>query len=145
MGYIFNGLSIALFFYLASILEVSDSWLALAYLGWIFLGLGVALVVLSIAALVSKRGTGLIDQGIYALVRHPMYLGAMLCFLSFFFFLPHWFIFVLSFANIAIVYRFILQGDQINVAKFGNAYRRYMETVPGINLLAGIFRRIQSK
>jgi protein-S-isoprenylcysteine O-methyltransferase Ste14 len=145
MGYILNGLSIALFFYLAFTLDVPDSLRPLSYIGWILLGFGMGLVVLSTIALVSNQGESLIERGIYGLVRHPMYLGAMLCFLSFFFFLPHWLIFVISSLNIAVVYAFILQGDQQNITKFGDAYRRYMETVPRINLLAGIFRRMQSK
>jgi len=145
IGYILNGLSIALFFYLTFTLDVPDFLRPLRYFGWVLLGCGMGLVVFSIAALVSNQGVGLIEGGIYGLVRHPMYLGAMLCFSSFFFFLPHWLILLISFANIAVVYWFILQGEGQNITKFGDAYRRYMETVPRINLLAGIFRRIQSK
>ncbi|MEJ2560660.1 MAG: hypothetical protein P8186_31445, partial [Anaerolineae bacterium] len=78
-------------------------------------------------------------------VRHPMYLGAMLLFLSWIFFLPHWTIVLISAVNIAIVYGFILQGERQNIARFGDTYRRYMETVPRINLLAGLIRRLQSK
>jgi len=52
---------------------------------------------------------------------------------------------LISTANIIVVYWFILQGEQQNIAKFGNAYRRYMETVPRINLLKGIFIRMQGK
>jgi protein-S-isoprenylcysteine O-methyltransferase Ste14 len=144
-GYVVNGVSIALFIYLASVLDVPDGLSALAYLGWILVGAGAALIVLSIAGLVSNRGAGLSDRGIYGLVRHPMYLGAIMCFLSFFFFLPHWLIFVISSVNIAVVYGFILQGDQQNITTFGDAYRRYMDAVPGMNLLAGIARRLQSR
>ncbi len=74
-----------------------------------------------------------------------MYLGAMLCFLSYFFFCPHWLVLLISSANTAIVYGFILQGEQQNVIKFGDAYRRYMENVPRINLLVGLLRRLQSE
>jgi protein-S-isoprenylcysteine O-methyltransferase Ste14 len=145
LGYIVNGLSIALFIYLVFTLDVPNFLRPLRYFGWILLGFGIGLVVLSIVALVSNQGTGLIGWGVYGLVRHPMYLGAMLCFLSYFFFHPHWLILLISFANIAVVYWFILQGDQQNITRFGDAYRRYMETVPRINLLAGILRRMRSK
>jgi protein-S-isoprenylcysteine O-methyltransferase Ste14 len=74
-----------------------------------------------------------------------MYLGAMMAFLSWIFFLPHWIIVLISSVNIAIVYWTILRGERQNIAKFGDAYRRYMETVPRINLLAGLIRRLQSK
>jgi len=145
IGYIINGSSVALFIYLVFILDVPDSLRPLRYFGWILLGFGISLVVLSIVALVRNQGAGLIEQGIYGIVRHPMYLGAMMCFLSYSFFHPHWLILLISSANIAIIYYFILQGEQQNITKFDDAYKRYMETVPRINLLAGIFRRLQSK
>lgn len=145
IGYIINGSSVALVIYLMSTLDVPDSLRPLRYSGWILLGFGIGLVVLSIVAFVRNQGAGLIERGIYGIVRHPMYLGAMMCFLSYFFFHPHWLILLISSANIAIIYRFILQGEQQNITKFEDAYKRYMETVPRINLLAGIFRRLQSK
>jgi protein-S-isoprenylcysteine O-methyltransferase Ste14 len=145
IGYIINGSSVALFIYLVFTFDVPDSLRPLRYFGWILLGFGVSLVVLSIVALIRNQGADLIEQGIYGIVRHPMYLGAMVCFLSYFFFHPHWLILLISSANIAIVYWFILQGEQQNITKFDAAYKRYMETVPRINLLAGIFRRLQSK
>jgi protein-S-isoprenylcysteine O-methyltransferase Ste14 len=145
IGYFVNGLSMALFVYLAFTLDVPDFLRPIRYFAWLLLGFGIGLILLSIVALVSNQGEGLIERGIYGLVRHPMYLGAMMCFLSFSFFLPHWLIFAISSVNIAVVYYFILQGEKQNITIFGNAYRRYMETVPRINLLAGIFRRVQNK
>jgi protein-S-isoprenylcysteine O-methyltransferase Ste14 len=145
LGYVVNGLSFALFFYLASILDVPHVSPVLEYLAWTLLGFGLVLVVISIATLVSNREAGLIEWGIYGVVRHPMYLGAVVCFLSWIFFLPHWIIVLISSVNIAIVYWHILQGERQNMTKFGDAYKRYMETVPRINLLAGLIRRLQSK
>jgi protein-S-isoprenylcysteine O-methyltransferase Ste14 len=101
--------------------------------------------VLSIATFVSNREAGLIEWGIYGIIRHPMYLGAMVLFLSWIFFHPHWIIVLISSVNIAIVYWFILQGERQNITKFGDTYKHYMETVPKINLLAGLIRRLQSK
>ena len=144
-GYVVNGLSFALFFYLASTLDVYYVSPPIRYLAWILLSLGVVLIVLSIAALVNNRKAGLIEWGIYGIVRHPMYLGAMILFLSWIFFHPHWIIVLISSVNIAIVYWFLLQGERQNITKFGDTYRRYMETVPRINLLTGLSRRLQSK
>jgi protein-S-isoprenylcysteine O-methyltransferase Ste14 len=145
LGCAVNGLSFPAFFYLASTLVVPDALSPTKYPGWILLTFGVVLVVLSIATLVRNRKTGLIDWGIYGIVRHPMYLGAMILFLSWSFFLPHWIMVLISSANIGIVYWVILQGERRNIDKFGNAYQRYMETVPRINLLAGLLRRAQSR
>ena len=145
IGYIINGLSIALFIYLASILDVPGFLHPLKYLGWALLGLGIGLIVLSTVALISNRGKGLIESGVYSIVRHPMYVGAILVYLSYTFFHPHWLVLLLSLANVAIIYAFILQADQQNVAEFGDAYKRYMENVPRINLPAGIVRRLKKQ
>jgi protein-S-isoprenylcysteine O-methyltransferase Ste14 len=145
LGYIVNGVSFALFFYLASTLDVIYVSPPIKYLAWILLVFGVVLIVLSIATFVSNREVGLIEWGIYGIVRHPMYLGAMALFLSWIFFHPHWIIVLISSVNIAIVYWFILQGERQNITKFGDTYRHYMETVPKINLLEGLIRRLQSK
>ena len=144
-GYFINGISVAVFFYLSSTLDVPDASLLIRTLAWIILASGVFLIVLSTATLIRNRETGLIDRGIYAIVRHPMYLGAMLAFLSWIFFLPHWIVALVSFVNIAVVYWFILQGERQNLIKFGDAYISYMENVPRINLLAGIMRKIMSQ
>jgi len=35
--------------------------------------------------------------------------------------------------------------DQVNVAKFGESYRTYMEQVPALNLLAGIWAKLRPR
>jgi protein-S-isoprenylcysteine O-methyltransferase Ste14 len=145
LGLVVNGLSIALYFYLAATLDAPNVPFPIGYLAWLLFVFGLVLIVLSTATLMTNRGEGLIDWGIFGVVRHPMYLGAILLFLSWIFFLPHWIIVVISSVNIAIVYWFILRGERQNITKFGETYRRYMETVPRINLLAGLIRRLQSK
>jgi len=145
LGYVVHGLSIALYFYLASTLDVLHVPLPIRYLAWILLGLGVTLVLVSIATLVGNRGEGLIEGGIYGIVRHPMYLGGIVLFFSWIFFCPHWIVLLISSANIAIVYRTILHGERRNIIKFGDTYGRYMESVPRMNLMAGLVRRLQRK
>jgi protein-S-isoprenylcysteine O-methyltransferase Ste14 len=145
LGYVINGISVAVFFYLSFTLDVPDAAAPIRTLGWIALAFGVLLMVLSTATLVRNRETGLIDWGIYGTVRHPMYLGAMFAFLSWSFFLPHWIMLVISLVNIAIVYGFMLQGERQNLTQFGEAYRGYMEAVPRINLVAGMMRRLRTK
>lgn len=145
IGYLINGLSIFIFFYLASSLKTAPVALPIVYLAWAILGIGVVLIVLSIIALAGNRESGLVERGIFGIVRHPMYLGAMLAFFSWILFFPHWIIIVVSLVNIAIVYWFILQGEHLNIEKFGDAYRRYMEKVPRINILAGLFKAVHRK
>jgi protein-S-isoprenylcysteine O-methyltransferase Ste14 len=138
IGYVINAVSIALFLFLAGVLDVPRLPSAIEYLGWLFLGLGLVLVVLSTVTLMVNREGRLIERGVYGMVRHPMYVGAMLMFLSWIFFVPHWIIILMGCVNVAIVYWFILQGDRRNMAKFGDAYGRYIKAVPRMNLLAGL-------
>ena len=145
LGFVINGMSIAMFFYWSATLDAPEPSVPVRVLAWIILAFGFFLIVLSIVTLVRYRGTGLIDWGIYGIVRHPMYSGAMLAFLSWIFFLPHWIILLVSSINIAIVYGFTLQGERQNLIEFGDAYKGYMEVVPRINLLAGIIRRLGIK
>jgi protein-S-isoprenylcysteine O-methyltransferase Ste14 len=144
-GMVINGLSIALFFFLASVLDVPQSRPIFAYAAWLLFAIGLALVLLSTMTLAAKRAPGLIDRGIYGIVRHPMYLGAMLLFLSWIFFLPHGITVLLSSVNAAIVYGFILQGERANIERFGDAYRRYMDEVPRINLFRGLLRYLRTQ
>lgn len=145
LGYLINAVSIGLFFYLSFVLDVPDIVRLTMVVGWGLLILGGLLIALSVIALARHRSEGLIEDGIYGLVRHPMYLGAILMYLSFPFFVPHWLLVALAVINIAIVYAFILQGETINREIFGEAYERYQENVPKVNILAGILRRISDR
>jgi protein-S-isoprenylcysteine O-methyltransferase Ste14 len=140
IGYLVNGGSIAAFFYLTAVLDTPDWSRSLVYLGWVLLGLAIGLVVLSVAALAGNRGGALIRRGVYGVVRHPMYLGGMICYLSYSFFHLHWLILLISCANIGIVCWFVAQGERQSIARFGDAYTSYMEEVPRINLPAGLLR-----
>jgi protein-S-isoprenylcysteine O-methyltransferase Ste14 len=143
LGYLTNAVSIGLFFYLSSVLNVPDIVHYTMYIGWGLLIFGALLVALSAIALSRRRGAGLIEDGIFGLVRHPMYLGAILMYLSFPLFVPHWLLVVVAAINIAIVYAFILQGETINQEKFGEEYGRYQQEVPRMNLVTGIVRRLR--
>jgi len=144
MGYIVNAASIGIFPYLVFKLDVPAPLHPLVIFGWVFLVLGIGLMASSLLALVRNGGGGLIEGGIYGIVRHPMYLGALLCFLSYVFFHPHWITLLISLINGVIVYRFIRQGEKQNIETFGDAYRQYRRAVPQINLFAGITRRLKT-
>jgi protein-S-isoprenylcysteine O-methyltransferase Ste14 len=144
-GYAVNSGSILMFIYLVSTFEITDGLRSLRYIGWVLIIFGFSLMVLSILSLFRNKGAGLIEGGVYGIVRHPMYLGAMLCFLSFVFFFPHWLSPFISSADIAIIFWFILEEEKQDRIRFGKVYEQYVKTVPGINLSAGIYRRLRSK
>jgi protein-S-isoprenylcysteine O-methyltransferase Ste14 len=90
--------------------------------------------------------TALVETGLYAIVRHPqmgtawllMCLGLMLI-------TQHWSSVALGVPAMALAYLDLLQADQRCIAKFGEAYRRYMERVPRVNFVSGIIRVMRQR
>jgi protein-S-isoprenylcysteine O-methyltransferase Ste14 len=143
LGFIVNGVSIAVFIFLGNAVDVPLRWPVFKVIGWVLLGIGLILIAVSTYTLISNRGKGLIDWGIYGFVRHPMYVGAIMAFSSWVFFLPHWATVLLSSLNIVIVYLFILQGERRNIELFDSEYEQYIERVPRVNFIAGFLRSLR--
>jgi len=112
----------------------------LLYVGYTILGIGVLFFVLSVFAL-RKKGIGdVVDNGIYGVIRHPMYLGAIIMFFSHILLGQSWVVSVNTLIGITCCYLIILSEDKQNVEKFGYKYLLYMHSVPRINILLGIVR-----
>ena len=86
--------------------------------------------------------TILVDRGVYAIVRHPQYLAGILMGLAFPLISQHWLVAALGVIVIAINYVDTFEEEASNIAKFGDAYRQYMQRVPRLNFLLGIIRVI---
>jgi protein-S-isoprenylcysteine O-methyltransferase Ste14 len=137
-------------FVLMSFLERAVSVRGLDYVAWAIWLVGIVLLFLPISTLrregQSPRGQGyvatevLVDSGIYALVRHPQYLGWMLMYLVVFLFSLHWIVGGVGVVGAACVYWFTIEEEKLLIAKFGEPYRSYMERVPRFNLLLQIGR-----
>ena len=92
------------------------------------------------------KTTTLVNTGVYSLVRHPqgglawlqMNLAAILLGQT-------WPIAVLGLASMPLVYLDSLKADQYCIEKFGDEYKRYMQTVPAVNLLTGIIRWLRRR
>lgn len=121
-------------------IQITPVWEELVWIGWGLLSLGLIFVVLSIVTLRRKGTSGVINTGIYGVLRHPMYGGGMLLFLSHPFFIQHWMIVASSLIASLCLYVIIRLGDQRNCKKFGDEYVRYMQQVPQLNFFRGIFR-----
>ncbi len=89
--------------------------------------------------------TRLVDTSLYAIVRHPQYLGGILFNLALMLLAQHWLIFGIGLASIGLIYLKILAADQDGIEKFGDEYRRYMQRVPRANFLLGLLRLIKAK
>ena len=123
---------------------------ALDYVAWVVWAGAMVLIFLPMSTL--RRGgevprdksyvatQRLVRTGIYALVRHPQYLGWMVMYLALLLFNPHWALAVVAALGVACLYLVVVQEDARLVQKFGPPYERYMRAVPRLNLPVGVMR-----
>ena len=127
-------------FYLASFIAGSVVW-----------AIGMVLVIAPIIMFPLRGGvptgkafvhtTRLVDSGIYAVVRHPQYLGGILSiFVATPLLYPHWLFAVLGVPAVVILYSSAKEEERSLVEQFGNDYRSYMKRVPRMNIILGITR-----
>lgn len=126
-------------------------YLPLFILGWIVWAIGMVLV-MSPIFMFPRRGnipkgksfvntTKLVDTGIYSVVRHPQYLGGILSvFVATPLLYPHWLFIVLGIPGVIILYWSTREEEKRLIEQFGDEYRSYMQRVPRINLILGIYR-----
>ena len=128
---------------------------ALWYAGWLIWALGIVLIVLAIFTLRSQgkaekgkdwaHSTVIVDRGIYAVVRHPLYLGWSLMCIAVALFGQNWPAVLAVIPGITCVYLISRQEDLLLLEKFGDAYARYAQAVPAMNILVGILRLPQCR
>ena len=140
-----SGITIVLYFLLLFFgsLDVPLASATLTFAALILCGCGIAFFALSLITLRQHGTESLIDYGVYGIVRHPMYVSGMLFYLAMVCFVPHWAIAVNSMVGIASVYWTMLLGEKRNLEKFGDVYKRYMQSVPRANFLLGLIRRLR--
>jgi len=126
---------------------------ALTYVGWVVLAAGFLLGYLGVASLKEKGGapegkswiqtTTLVYSGVYALVRHPQYLSWVIMSLALILLSQHWATATAGVLAIATMYMQARQDDDTLIEKFGDDYRRYMESVPRMNIVLGAIRLLR--
>jgi protein-S-isoprenylcysteine O-methyltransferase Ste14 len=140
---------------LTGVIEV-ESYQVLFIIGWVVWAFGMALVMAPVVTFPRRGGvprgksfvntTRLVDTGIYAIVRHPQYVGGILAiFMTTVLWYPHWLFGLLGTAGTALVYVGCVEEDQRMVKKFGDEYVSYMGRVPRVNLVSGFVRLIRRK
>ena len=127
----------------------------LQWLGWGIWLLSLAFGILPIFILRHKGGvtkgksyvhtSKLVDTSLYAIVRHPQYLGGILFNISLMLLAQHWIIFGIGLVSMLLIYLEMVVADQEGIAKFGDDYQRYMQIVPRANLALGIYRYIKRR
>lgn len=130
-------LLLTIFFYNYSALST------LLYLGWTLLLIGI--VFLFWSNLLRKSQGGFVDTGLYALVRHPEFLGHILIILALILLTQFWVSLLTGFILVMLLYIAMIEEERRNLEKFGDLYEEYMKNVPRINLLSGIIKSIRKK
>ena len=128
----------------------------LMYAGWILLAFSIIIILLS-GYEFQKKGevpegkhlvytTVLVDSGIYAVVRHPQYLGFILLVLALVLMSQHWLSMISGVIGSVLFYVDVTRGEeQENTRKFGDDYRCYMEEVPRMNFVVGIIKLLRRR
>jgi len=129
----------------------SSYYLPSFILGWIVWAVGMILVMAPIVMFPWRGGvpkgksfvhtSRLVDTGIYAVVRHPQYLGGILSiFVATLLFYPHWLFAILGIPGAVILYWSTKEEEKRLIERFGSDYQVYMQRVPRMNLILGIIR-----
>ena len=116
---------------------------ALVILGWIVLVAGALLVILSFVTLRRSGIDNLVNVGVYKVVRHPMYVGGMMMFISHALFGQSVVIGLSTFVGLCCCYLLVRLEDLKLIEKFGRQYEKYALEVPGVNLLLGLARALR--
>lgn len=128
---------------------------ALTVVGWMTWAVGLVLVFVPMVVLRAKGApqkgksfvhtTVVVDSGVYAVVRHPLYLGWSLMYVAVMFFSQHWLVVAIGGLGVACTALISGQEDRRLIEKFGAAYKAYMKSVPAMNLFAGTVRLLKRK
>lgn len=137
---------------LCFVLEKTLSLSVLDWLGWLVWILGMAMILLSIQTL-RRRGnvpagksfvdtSSIVREGVFGVVRHPLYLGWSLMYLVSLLFNPRWELAILAVAGVAAVQVFTRREEKTLIDQYGDAYRDYAALVPRMDLLKGLWRAL---
>jgi len=103
----------------------------LVYTGWILLVFSVVIILMA-GGEFRKKGrapkgrsvvytTAVVDSGIYAVVRHPQYLGFILFVFALVLMSQHWLSLISWMIGSTLFYRDVLREEQMSIKKFGGA------------------------
>jgi len=107
----------------------------------LFLRIPVAILLLLISGYMAVSGLGIvfgeirekpsvIEKGVFKMIRHPMYLGAILVYLALF-------LFTMSLLSLGVIFIIVIfyniiarYEEKLLIKKYGDDYRQYMNRVP---------------
>jgi protein-S-isoprenylcysteine O-methyltransferase Ste14 len=86
-----------------------------------------------------------VTGGIYAVVRHPIYLSFLLISLALICLSQHWLNAVLGAILMGLLYNDMGREEKKSIERFGDDYRNYMQQVPRMNFVTGIIRLVRRR
>jgi protein-S-isoprenylcysteine O-methyltransferase Ste14 len=81
-----------------------------------------------------------VDRGLYAITRHPQYLGYVFLACGFALLSQHWVAFLLAVVGVTFFYLQAVSEERYCLARLGEPYLQYCRRVPRFNLVLGIVR-----
>jgi protein-S-isoprenylcysteine O-methyltransferase Ste14 len=140
--------ALMIFMFILALVLDQDGLPLLKYIGVLVLAIGLILAFLPMFSLRKYGQTAegenymhtvvVVDQGIYAVVRHPQYLGYMLLCAGFIGINQHWIIIIVGLLAMLFFYLHTLQEERYCSEIFGETYQKYMHKVPRFNILLGL-------
>ena len=121
---------------------------AVSYLGWILIAVAIVFGGFSWYAVRRQRliedrewleNTVLVDTGIYEIIRHPVYLSFMIYVVAMILISRHWLSIIFGVPIIIYLYWLMKIKEWVSVDNFGEEYVNYMEKVPRLNVITGLF------
>jgi protein-S-isoprenylcysteine O-methyltransferase Ste14 len=86
-----------------------------------------------------------VQQGLYALIRHPQYFGYMLLTCGFALLSQHWVAVLFAILSVVFFYVQAAQEERHCLARYGEPYNRYLQSVPRFNLIQGVWRVLREE
>jgi len=86
-----------------------------------------------------------VDSGIYAVVRHPMYLSFILLVISLILISQHWLSLIFSIPSVIYFYLSMGREEISSINKFGDDYINYKKRVPRMDLITGVIRLLRTR
>ena len=89
--------------------------------------------------------TVLVDSGLYAIVRHPQFLGCIMLMSASILVSQHWLSAIIGIPISLWLYTEIPKEEKGLTIRFGDDYKRYTQKVPKLNPLLGLIRILQRR
>jgi protein-S-isoprenylcysteine O-methyltransferase Ste14 len=89
------------------------------------------------------EANSVVDRGLYAITRHPQYLGYIFLACGFTLLSQHWIAVLLAVAGATFFCLQAVREERTCLAQFGEPYDQYLQRVPRFNIVLGMIRLLR--